>query len=228
LPNSRSGILIFVLARKKELDMSDTSVKTSSVSFGFKKKVESKADDKRAFNEHQEVFDEKELVSETDHKFFNEKKKEKEIVIPLIKKNRWLKPPDLDNEDNGEHSTKVGEAVDKPPTSTETVDKSNLSLDEAAALAVIEDSKRFLNEATEETNRTEFDNLSVPLLLKNKPPDGFEDDDKLDVSLRPNQASEADYEQIPIQAFGMAMLRGMGWSEKEGIGKTFKKTHKNG
>ena len=68
--------------------MADTSVKTSSVSFGFKKKVESKADDKRAFNEHQEVSDEKELVSETDHKFFNEKKKEKEIVIPLIKKNR--------------------------------------------------------------------------------------------------------------------------------------------
>ena len=68
-----------------------------------------------------------------------------------------MKPPDLDDEGNGEHSSKIGEAVDKPPTSTETavVDKSNMSLDEAAALAVIEESKRFLNEATEETNRTE-------------------------------------------------------------------------
>lgn len=64
-------------------------VKSVSVSFGFKKKVEkSKADDKRAFNEQQEVADEKELVSETDQKFFTEKKKKKEIVIPLIKKNR--------------------------------------------------------------------------------------------------------------------------------------------
>lgn len=28
-----------------------------------------------------------------------------------------------------------------------------------------------------------------------------------------------DYQAIPIEQFGMAMLRGMGWSEKRGIGK---------
>ena len=35
-----------------------------------------------------------------------------------------------------------------------------------------------------------------------------------------------DYEQIPIKAFGMAMLRGMGWDPKVGIGKTFKQNVK--
>jgi len=198
-------------------------VKSVSVSFGFKKKVEkSKADDKRAFNEQQEVADEKELVSETDQKFFTEKKKKKEIVIPLIKKNRWLKPEEIDNEEEEDKSKTTGDDSSSKESAV-VVDKSKLTLDEAAALAVIEDSKRFLNEATNDPENQEFENLSVPLLLKNKPPEGFESDDKLDVSLRPDQASEADYEQIPIQAFGMAMLRGMGWSEKEGIGKTFKK-----
>lgn len=29
-----------------------------------------------------------------------------------------------------------------------------------------------------------------------------------------------DYEKIPINDFGLAMLRGMGWKEGTGIGKT--------
>lgn len=36
------------------------------------------------------------------------------------------------------------------------------------------------------------------------------------------QSTEADYERIPVEAFGMAMLRGMGWKKSEGIGLTFK------
>ncbi|XP_013404258.1 G-patch domain and KOW motifs-containing protein isoform X1 [Lingula anatina] len=49
-------------------------------------------------------------------------------------------------------------------------------------------------------------NLMVPLLAKKKIPDGF-------------QADAADYEQMPIEEYGLAMLRGMGWKEGEGIGK---------
>lgn len=37
------------------------------------------------------------------------------------------------------------------------------------------------------------------------------------------QANEANYEEVPIEQFGMAMLRGMGWKEGEGIGKKSKK-----
>jgi len=33
---------------------------------------------------------------------------------------------------------------------------------------------------------------------------------------------DADYSQVPIESFGMGMLRGMGWQEGGGIGKTFK------
>ncbi|KAG2456138.1 GPKOW protein, partial [Polypterus senegalus] len=37
---------------------------------------------------------------------------------------------------------------------------------------------------------------------------------------------ENDYDSVPIEAFGLAMLKGMGWKEGEGVGKTFKEVIK--
>ncbi|WAR26957.1 GPKOW-like protein [Mya arenaria] len=64
--------------------------------------------------------------------------------------------------------------------------------------------------------------LAIPLLMQNQVPEGFETDDRLDVSLRPDEPEDAVYEDVPIEAFGMAMLKGMGWKEGEGIGKNNK------
>ena len=36
------------------------------------------------------------------------------------------------------------------------------------------------------------------------------------------QATDKDYEQVPIEQFGLAMLRGMGWKDGEGVGKNKK------
>ncbi|XP_068953354.1 G-patch domain and KOW motifs-containing protein [Petaurus breviceps papuanus] len=36
------------------------------------------------------------------------------------------------------------------------------------------------------------------------------------------EAVGADYEAVPVEAYGLAMLRGMGWKPGEGIGRTFK------
>ena len=36
------------------------------------------------------------------------------------------------------------------------------------------------------------------------------------------QAGAADYDAVPIEQYGLAMLRGMGWKAEEGIGKTVK------
>jgi len=36
------------------------------------------------------------------------------------------------------------------------------------------------------------------------------------------QATEEDYEQVPIEQFGLAVLRGMGWKETDGVGRTGK------
>ena len=42
------------------------------------------------------------------------------------------------------------------------------------------------------------------------------------ISLCICQSTEADYETIPVEAYGLAMLKGMGWKKGEGIGRTFK------
>lgn len=36
------------------------------------------------------------------------------------------------------------------------------------------------------------------------------------------QSTVEDYEKIPVDAFGLAMLRGMGWKPGKGIGKNEK------
>jgi len=36
------------------------------------------------------------------------------------------------------------------------------------------------------------------------------------------QATDDDYEKVPIEQFGLAMLRGMGWKDGEGVGKNKK------
>ncbi len=39
----------------------------------------------------------------------------------------------------------------------------------------------------------------------------------------PNVADLEDYEKVPIEEFGAAMLRGMGWSEGKVVGKNQKR-----
>ncbi|KAL8656911.1 MAG: hypothetical protein Q9226_002446 [Calogaya cf. arnoldii] len=50
---------------------------------------------------------------------------------------------------------------------------------------------------------------------------GVNEDDhfRSDVSSRPDSASLDDYARVPVEEFGMGMLRGMGWKEGEEVGK---------
>ncbi|XP_038604266.1 G-patch domain and KOW motifs-containing protein [Tachyglossus aculeatus] len=127
----------------------------------------------------------------------------KELIIPLIKSNQWRKPAPAPAVQKGS----------KPPPPEDGV------LTQAVK-EIIEESKKSLEERE---NGPQVDpNLAIPLLMQNRVPDGFEDGDKVDVSLRPESATEADYEVVPVEAYGIAMLRGMGWKAGEGIGRTFK------
>jgi hypothetical protein len=40
-----------------------------------------------------------------------------------------------------------------------------------------------------------------------------------DVKNRPDETTMEDYENIPVEEFGAALLRGLGWNEGEGIGR---------
>eukprot|EP00112_Aurelia_sp_Birch-Aquarium-sp1_P012452 Seg2619.2 transcript_id=Seg2619.2/GoldUCD/mRNA.D3Y31 product="G-patch domain and KOW motifs-containing protein" protein_id=Seg2619.2/GoldUCD/D3Y31 len=67
-------------------------------------------------------------------------------------------------------------------------------------------------------------NVAIPLLMRNKLPvkGGDVGDEKFDVSLLPDASKADDYDDVPVIAFGAAMLRGMGWKEGEAIGLTNK------
>ncbi|XP_063792632.1 G-patch domain and KOW motifs-containing protein [Pseudophryne corroboree] len=124
----------------------------------------------------------------------------KPLVIPLIHKNRWSQTSW--NKEKAENEV--------PQTEQDAV------LSQAVQELIAESRKSEQNESLVDQT------LQIPLLMQNKVPSGYEDGDKVDVCLRPEAAEAADYEVVPVEQYGMAMLRGMGWKEGEGIGKTFK------
>ncbi|XP_048344395.1 G-patch domain and KOW motifs-containing protein [Sphaerodactylus townsendi] len=123
----------------------------------------------------------------------------KELVIPLIQKNQWKKP------------------ADSAPR--QDLDGSD-GVEAQAVRELIEESKKS-QEQWESGSKTD-PSFAIPLLMQNRVPEGYEDGEKVDVSLRPESSTEADYEEVPVEAYGIAMLKGMGWKAGEGIGRTFK------
>ncbi|XP_049436837.1 G-patch domain and KOW motifs-containing protein [Epinephelus fuscoguttatus] len=156
--------------------------------------------------------DEKDYLTGIDDKELQSSKpseKPKELIIPLIQKNRWHKA------DRAGHSEASG-------GKTQERSQDNDSVESQAVKELIEDSRRQLDQWQNGPQSGANLNLSIPLLMQNKVPDGFEDGDHVKVDLRPESSSQADYDSVPVEAYGLAMLKGMGWSKEEGIGRTFK------
>ncbi|XP_029011686.1 G-patch domain and KOW motifs-containing protein [Betta splendens] len=138
--------------------------------------------------------------------------KPKELIIPLIQKNRWFK---------ADRTSQVENSVGKTQETTQTTHDSD-SMVSQAVKELIEDSRRQLEQWQNGPQPESNLNLSIPLLMQNKVPEGFEDGEHIKVDLRPESSTEADYENVPVEAYGLAMLKGMGWKKGEGIGRTFK------
>ncbi|KAM3618353.1 uncharacterized protein V6R79_019587 [Siganus canaliculatus] len=183
--------------------------KNTTVSFGFSKTV---SKFKPSTGDTLSKEDEKDYLTGIDRNELQSSKpseKPKELIIPLIQKNRWHKP------DRADQSQEKGDKTQEKGLEDDSVDSQ-------AVKELIEDSRRQL-EQWQNGPQTERDlNLRIPLLMQNKVPDGFEDGDHVKVDLRPESSTAADYEQVPVEAYGLAMLKGMGWSKAEGIGRTFK------
>ncbi|CAL9703437.1 unnamed protein product [Knipowitschia caucasica] len=183
--------------------------KSQTVSFGFSRtvsKFKPVTADSATWKEERDYLtgiDRKELQST------KPQEKPKELIIPLIQKNYWQKPT---SGGQNEAKAKKGEVVSQEPE----------SVDSQAVRELIEDSRRQLEEWQNGTETEKHVDMSIPLLMQNKVPDGFEDGDHVNVDLRPESSTEADYETVPVQAYGLAMLKGMGWKKGEGIGRTFK------
>jgi hypothetical protein len=78
--------------------------------------------------------------------------------------------------------------------------------------------------STPESYSTNGRNLILPMIEGNvgrKVVPGANEDEafKQDVASRPDAASLKDYEAVPVEEFGAALLRGMGWKEGEAVGR---------
>nr|XP_048688656.1 G-patch domain and KOW motifs-containing protein [Caretta caretta] len=124
----------------------------------------------------------------------------KALVIPLIQRNQWKKP-------------------EMPPAGAPNQQRDD-GVESQAVREIIEECRQ--SQERWESGSQADPNLAIPLLLQNRVPDGYEDSNRVDVSLRPESSTDADYEVVPVEAYGVAMLRGMGWKAGEGIGRTFK------
>ncbi|KAG7197955.1 hypothetical protein KM043_016192 [Ampulex compressa] len=197
------------------------------ISFGFAKSIK-KTVLKNTTPQEEKKVDYIECLDQKAIKVIGEdEKKEAPLIIPLLGSRTWhdriinkidadiFEPKTTSNEhiitnsvqekiSNGDaqpNDNSVALSDAKPP-----IDKRinpMITLEEQAAKEILED----LTSTEKKNTLTEL--LTLPL------------NDEL--SLRGEQESTLDdYEKIPVDAFGLAMLRGMGWQPGKGIGKNEK------
>merc|ERR1719266_2502357 len=94
-------------------------------------------------------------------------------------------------------------------------EKGEQSLLDQAAKEILEEARK---ENDNWESRSENRLQDLPAVMMNKDSEGATTDDVLDVSKRADQSTIEDYENVPIEQYGKAMLRGMGWKPGEGIG----------
>ncbi|XP_050575684.1 G-patch domain and KOW motifs-containing protein-like isoform X9 [Bombus affinis] len=194
------------------------------ISFGFAKSIK-KPVLKNAIPQEKKKVDYIECLDEKGIKVIGEEeKKDEPLIIPLLGSKTWhdrivnkidadIFLPKADKEKVGDASvneakSKLSNGKTSPIISIkkEPVEDSEnkvVTLEEQAAKEIIEDLK------SKNEHETKTNDLTLPLVE--------------DESLRgKEQSTLEDYEKIPIDAFGVAMLRGMGWQPGKGIGRNEK------
>lgn len=177
------------------------------ISFSFVKSVKKPLLDKQVLHEQKKV----EYIECLDEKAIKvigkgEEKKEP-LVIPLLKSKTWHDRiinkinADIFKEKakNKNDVSNIQQAVSNIQIETIALNENESILDEQAAKEIIEDLK-----SIEEKDK--LSDLTLPL-IKGQNLNGAE------------ESLLQDYENVPIEEFGTAMLRGMGWKSGEGIGK---------
>uniref|UniRef100_V9IKB6 G patch domain and KOW motifs-containing protein n=1 Tax=Apis cerana TaxID=7461 RepID=V9IKB6_APICE len=194
------------------------------VSFGFAKSIK-KPVLKNIVPQEEKKVDYIECLDEKNIKVIGEEeKKDEPLVIPLLGSKTWhdriINHIDADIFEPKENKEKIEDVninkevksklsngnaspqiITKEPE--QLVDNKVVTLEEQAAKEIIEELK------SKEQQETKTNDFTLPLVE--------------DQSLRgQEQSTLEDYERIPVDVYGFAMLRGMGWQPGKGIGRNEK------
>lgn len=144
------------------------------------------------------------------------------LVIPLQRVNHWATEAGKANTAAAPAppAEAAAAAASAASASAAAAPPADETLDQRAVRELLADAARF-GGAGGEDRPSQLE--AIPLLLQNRVPGydkamGEDELYRIDVALRPEQSSLKDYEKTPVEQFGEAMLRGMGWKEGEAIG----------
>ena len=180
-----------------------------SLSFGFAKKssVKKLEDSKLRDESTKDKREETDFIIEVDRtEIKGTKKKEvkEELIIPYLP-NTYKKKIVQEPVVKAEHS----ELLAKPDE--------ELTEEEKAAKELLKESKAW--QEAQDQAKNPNDNLVIQSQANaNNGLDSEKAIFEADLESRPDVSTADDYEKIPVQGFGMALLKGMGFKDKEGIG----------
>lgn len=142
-------------------------------------------------------------------KLINEKEEEKPLVIPCLNSSRTSAAlaslQNLKNVLNGDEQNDDAKSTEKNGTKPTESTEANvpMTIEERVVKELLNDAK----DADAENDGTISTTLTLPLAADKLPLDGAK------------ESSMDDYDDIPINQFGLAMLRGMGLKDEEIISK---------
>jgi G patch domain/KOW motif-containing protein len=193
--------------------MSSEDTKKTSLSFGFAKSSSKKLSDSALRDSStKEALEETDFVLEVNRSQIKGSKVleiKKELVIPCTGNTYKLGGKKAAQD----KSKALGQVKSDDEPSKE------LTEEELAAQALIEDSKQWQENHENEDKPNE--NLVIPSQTNEEIDDKAAFDADLDA--RPDISSQDDYESVPVDGFGMGMLRGMGFKADQGLIGGFKK-----
>ena len=183
----------------------------SGLSFKFSKTSEKKvlSDSKLRDSSTKENDDERDFIKDVKDKAIIgsiKPKENKPLVIPMLKaKNYDFRTTNSKSDAKNE--------VNK----SEDGEQKGESLMSEAARALLAEASKHNQEWNDRSEDGKPKLADIPAIIANALPSETSEEN-LDVSQRAEASTMDDYESVPIEQFGMAMLRGMGWKEGDGIG----------
>ncbi|KAL1920876.1 uncharacterized protein VTP21DRAFT_11511 [Calcarisporiella thermophila] len=138
--------------------------------------------------------------------------------LQILEKKDSIKVDNVTDDNRNGTTVENGETEKSPSQSEDQNGTMEVDTEESLEKRAI---KELLSGANSDSAETSRSNLVIPNTLQDAQRAEYTAY-KSDIETLPDEASIEDYENIPVEDFGLALLRGMGWKEGQAVGKNRK------